>query len=72
MTLRLVENDETKKLWPHAFQLEYVVLLAGDAGKERLVSSLTVTNKNADKPFTFTTALHSYFRFVLEGDILNL
>lgn len=55
---RLVLRDtaETRAIWPHAFQAELSVLLA-----DTLRISLAITNRG-DAPFSFTTALHTYFR----------
>lgn len=43
-------------MWPHAFEMRYIVTLTG-AG---LSTALAVTNTGVD-PFTFTAALHTYF-----------
>lgn len=54
--LVLTENDYTTKMWPHKFKAVFSVSLHG----EQLRTDLRVINTD-DKPFTFTTALHSYF-----------
>ncbi len=55
-TLRLAADDDTLRLWPFQFNLEYSVLLS-----DRLSVRLTVTN-TGDLPFRFQVALHTYFR----------
>ena len=59
--LRLVESDATRALWPHAFSAEITVAIGGAT----LEVSLAVTNNDAPgngDAFSFTTALHPYFR----------
>lgn len=55
--LRLIDNDATRALWPHPFSAE----LAVSVGSATLDVALTVTN-TGDLPFSFTAALHPYFR----------
>ena len=55
--LRLIDNDATRTLWPHGFSAELTVAVGGAT----LEVSLAVTN-TGDTPFTFTAALHPYFR----------
>lgn len=45
--------------WPYKFRVDYTVVLESDGNK--LVITMDVTNLEDDRPFTFTTALHSYF-----------
>jgi len=67
-TLELEDDEETRKLWPHAFKAELTLLVADD----RLDVELGVLN-TGDAPIRFTAALHSYLRVreveeaVLEG-----
>ena len=56
VTLVLESDEETMKLWPHAFRLEVKVQLTN-----RLV--VTVTTHNTGKePFQISEAMHAYFR----------
>eukprot|EP01012_Entosiphon_sulcatum_P026401 TRINITY_DN3184_c0_g1_i2.p1 TRINITY_DN3184_c0_g1~~TRINITY_DN3184_c0_g1_i2.p1 ORF type:complete len:211 (-),score=13.61 TRINITY_DN3184_c0_g1_i2:291-923(-) len=55
--LRLTENEHTLALWPHKFILDYTVELF----EEALTTEVQVTNKGTE-PFSFTCALHSYYR----------
>ena len=55
--LRLIDNDATRTLWPHAFSAELTVTVGGAT----LEVALAVTN-TGDTPFSFTAALHPYFR----------
>jgi glucose-6-phosphate 1-epimerase len=55
--LRLVDTDATRALWPHAFSAELTVTVGGAV----LEVALAVTN-TGDTPFSFTAALHPYFR----------
>jgi glucose-6-phosphate 1-epimerase len=59
-TLRLTSDAETLALWPHPFRAELVVTL-----DEGLGTTLRITN-TGDDPFTFTSALHTYYRV---GDV---
>jgi glucose-6-phosphate 1-epimerase len=58
--LRLTDSEETRELWPPPFLAEFLVTL-----DQRLSTTLRVTN-TGDAPFTFTSALHTYYRV---GDI---
>jgi len=60
-TFRLRDSDATRKIWPYSFLAEFAVTLRGN----RLEMSLAVTNTDS-QPFSFTSALHTYFRV---GDI---
>ncbi|MBU4201024.1 MAG: D-hexose-6-phosphate mutarotase [Verrucomicrobia bacterium] len=55
-TLRLEENPDTIRIWPHRFALEYSVRLS-----DALAVRLSVTN-TGDNPFRFQIALHTYFQ----------
>lgn len=56
-TLRLNDCAATRALWPHAFAVELTVMIEG----KRLDIELDVSN-SGDSAFSFTAALHSYFR----------
>jgi glucose-6-phosphate 1-epimerase len=53
--LRLADDEQTRALWPHRFEVELTLVLSG----LRLDVELAVTN-TGDTPFEFTAALHSY------------
>ena len=53
---RLVSNEETLKVWPHAFELQYTVAL----GMSNMRCELKVIN-TGDAPFSFQSLLHTYF-----------
>ncbi len=55
LVLRLQDSPDSLKLWSHNFEL----LLKISIG-DRLILSLTTSNRGS-KPFTVTSALHSYF-----------
>lgn len=61
VTLRLADNEQSRRLWPHAFALTVTVRLESD----RLEMSLGVANTGAE-PLAFTAALHTYLAV---GDI---
>lgn len=61
VTFRLQSSEESKKVWPHNFVADFVVMLTG----EQMETQLIVTNPD-DTPFEFTVALHTYFAV---GDI---
>lgn len=53
---RLVDDEQTRQIWPYAFEL---VLTARAAGR---TLDLTMTARNTgNQPWSFTAALHSYF-----------
>ena len=55
--LKFTDTDETRALWPHAFEAELTVVVGGD----QLDVELAITNPG-EAPFQFTGALHSYLR----------
>ena len=55
--LRLSEDDETRALWPHAFELELLVRVEGKSLSMELACYNT-----GNAPFAFTCALHTYLR----------
>ena len=56
VALVLEDSPETRALWPHAFRLELEVTVG-----EKLFVSLTTENTD-NAPFSYTEALHSYYR----------
>lgn len=56
-TLQLVNDATSRAIWPHAFRAEVTVLIGGPT----LDVTLHIVN-TGDAPFTFTAALHPYFR----------
>ncbi|NUN92636.1 MAG: BatD family protein [Verrucomicrobiae bacterium] len=56
-TLQLVDDADTRALWPHAFAAEMSISIGGG----RLDMELEVTN-TGDAPFSFTAALHTYLK----------
>jgi D-hexose-6-phosphate mutarotase len=52
--LTLNSSDDTRRLWPHEFELRFAVVIG-----PRLEMSLTVRNSGT-APFTFEEALHTY------------
>jgi len=59
VTLTLSDSDETRKLWNHSFSLDYRISLLADVLRVELI----VSNTNQDnRDFTFTGALHSYYK----------
>jgi glucose-6-phosphate 1-epimerase len=58
--MRLRDNDVTRKLWPHAFELELSVRVGGRG----LDVELACENlgQASDGPLQFTAALHTYLR----------
>jgi len=56
-TFQLRDSDATRKIWPYSFLAEFTATLSG----QRLKMSFAVTN-NDSNPFSFTSALHTYFR----------
>lgn len=65
IVLGLRANAETKKLWPHDFDLELRVSVS-----MKLNLTLTTTN-TGDKPFAFTAGFHPYL-LVRERDAVSL
>ncbi|NCT82748.1 MAG: D-hexose-6-phosphate mutarotase [Comamonadaceae bacterium] len=55
--LRLRDSDETRKLWPHAFELELSVRVSG-----RSLDVELACENIGDAPLQFTAALHTYLR----------
>ena len=55
ITLGLKSDDETKKLWPYDFDLEYKVIVS-------MKLNLQLTTKNTgSEPFDFSCGFHPYF-----------
>lgn len=57
--LVLRDNEYTRAMWDHPFEAHYSVTLHG----EELQTEFRVVN-TGDKPFSFQSALHSYFEVV--------
>jgi len=57
VTLRLLDNADTRAEWPHAFAAEMSIAI----GAGRLDIELEVEN-TGDAPFSFTAALHTYLK----------
>lgn len=55
--LKFTDTDETRALWPHAFEAELTIVVGGG----QLDIELAITNPG-EAPFQFTGALHSYLR----------
>ena len=55
-TFRLRDTEDSRRLWAGAFLAELTVALGGN----QLAVALAITNTGA-APFTFTSALHTYF-----------
>jgi len=55
--LRLTDDDATRELWPHQFEAELSVRVAGNS----LELELACENRGAEA-LSFTTALHTYLR----------
>lgn len=64
MSVTLSDDAETHALWPHQFELVYVVTLR----KDSLKTSLTINNTGPVE-FDFTCLLHTYF---LVDDVANV
>ena len=61
LTLTLEDDAAMRALWPHPFLAELTVMLSD----ERLDIELAIENRGSE-PFSFTAALHTYFKV---GDI---
>ncbi|GAB6900510.1 D-hexose-6-phosphate mutarotase [Kineosporia succinea] len=55
-TAKLTDDENTRDIWPYAFELELTARAAG----QTLDLALTARNTD-DRPWSFTAALHSYF-----------
>jgi len=55
--MRLRDNDETRRLWPHAFELEVSVRVGG-----RSLDIELACENLGDAPLQFSAALHTYLR----------
>lgn len=66
---RLTDSAETRAIWPHPFVAELTVRVAGAA----ISMEFAVTNTGTE-PFSFTAALHTYFRVadVREAAVVGL
>lgn len=66
--LQLVDDDDTRSIWPYAFRLELHVALS-----DTLHVELTTTNRDK-QPMVITQALHTYFLVsqIMDVDIRGL
>ncbi|CAI5944507.1 unnamed protein product [Closterium sp. NIES-65] len=62
LTLALSDNEYSRAMWDFAFKATFKISLSDG----KLETVFTVTNTDS-KPFSFTTALHSYFRAAIGG-----
>ncbi|AYD01944.1 D-hexose-6-phosphate mutarotase [Neorhizobium sp. NCHU2750] len=62
--LRLADTPETLAIWPHPFEAEIQVIVADDGIEIALTAKNTGT-----AAFTFTAALHTYFRVKAIEDV---
>lgn len=62
VTLELKDDEYSRSMWDYSFHALYKVILESNT----LSTELKVTNVD-DKPFTFTSALHTYFRASVSG-----
>jgi len=54
----LTHNEQTLAQWPHKFELKLTIVLKNSS----LSQQLSITNKNDEEAFDFTTLLHTYLR----------
>jgi D-hexose-6-phosphate mutarotase len=66
LTLRLVDDEETRALWPHAFSLRLVVRLGQTLG---VALEARHTGERGDPPVSCTGALHTYLAV---GDVSRI
>lgn len=60
---QLADHEATRRIWPFAFRADVAVSIGGN----RLNMDLAITNPG-DQAFSFTCALHTYFRIRDIGD----
>lgn len=63
ITLGLRGDDETKRLWPHDFDLEYTVTVS------MKLNLKLVTRNTGTTPFAFSAGFHPYFSIRFRDDI---
>ena len=63
ITLGLRGDDETKRLWPHDFDLEYTVTVS------MKLNLKLVTRNTGTTPFAFSAGFHPYFSVRFRDDI---
>ena len=56
VTLVLRDSDETRRIWPHSFELEYTVTVS------MKLNLKLVTANTGDAPLSFSTGLHPYLK----------
>jgi glucose-6-phosphate 1-epimerase len=64
LRLGLAADEQTRKIWPHGFQIQYIVTVG-----QSLKTELIVTNTNAS-PMDCTAALHTYFNIGNINDVV--
>lgn len=57
MTLGLVDDEETRKLWNYEFELNYKITL-----KQGYLKTELIVQNNSVTQFDFTSLLHTYFK----------
>ncbi|KAK6922701.1 Aldose 1-/Glucose-6-phosphate 1-epimerase [Dillenia turbinata] len=62
LTLELKDEAYSRSMWDYSFQALYKVIL-----KHKSLSTELVITNTAQKPFSFSTALHTYFRASITG-----
>ncbi len=55
VTLSIRDNEDTRKIWPHRFELSLVITIS------QLLTCKLITHNTGNSPFSLTQALHSYF-----------
>jgi glucose-6-phosphate 1-epimerase len=62
VVLGLHDDEATRKIWPHHFHLTIQIdLRSSPTDSSSLTITLGVVNENTNQPFSFSTALHTYF-----------
>ncbi|KAM7251517.1 hypothetical protein ACFE04_023400 [Oxalis oulophora] len=62
VTVELKDNPYSRAMWEFSFQAMYKVMLQ----EKSLLTELTISNTD-NKPFSFSAALHTYFRATVTG-----
>jgi glucose-6-phosphate 1-epimerase len=60
--LMLRDDENSRSIWPHAFQAELTVSVGGERLDLELAVSHPATGQTADDALEFTAALHTYLR----------
>lgn len=69
LTLQVSDDEQSRAIWPQAFDAELKVELE----RNRLRTTLSITNRS-EQPWAFTTALHSYLQVddILQTELAGL